>query len=277
MLPVLKLGPFVVSSVLATLLAALWLGMEVAEREGKRLGFLHGEVSNTLSLALAAGIVSARLAHVARYWSAYQPDLTQVFALTPSALDPVAGAAFGLLAAYIYLQRRQVNLANFLDALAPALALVSAVVSLGNLLSGDAFGAPAPNLPWAIELWGERRHPTQVYEFVAALAVFVFAWRYSVQHVVPLQHAGWRATWGYSTRRPFDGFLFLATTALLAGARLFLEAFRGDSTATFAGLRDAQVFSLLITLGALWLLARKLNMIETRDVGGEEARAEARA
>ena len=276
MVPVLKLGPFVVSSVLATLLAATWLGMEMAEREGKRHGFVRSEVSNTLSLALAVGIIGARLAHVARYWSSYQSDLTQVFALTPSALDPLAGVLFGLLAAYIYLQGRQIAIARFLDALASALALVTAVVSFGNLLSGDAFGAPAGNLPWAIELWGERRHPSQVYEFVVALAVFVLALRYSVQHVLPAQTTEQHAVAGKATRPPFDGFLFLMTTALLAGVRLFLEAFRGDSTASFAGLRDAQVLSLLILLAALWLLARNLKVTAAPSLAGEKADAEAR-
>jgi len=132
MLPVLRLGPYVVASGMAALLASLWLGMESAEREGKRLGLANGQVSTTLGMALIAGIIGARLAHVARYWSAYQSDWTQAVALTPSALDPVAGAAFGLLAAYIYLLREQVNVARFLDALAPALALVGAVWSLGN-------------------------------------------------------------------------------------------------------------------------------------------------
>jgi len=94
-------------------------------------------------------------------------------------------------------------------------------------------------LPWAIELWGEWRHPTQVYELLAALLVFAIVWRMRTHH-------------------PFDGFLFLAVAALLAGTRLFLEAFRGDSTATFAGLRDAQLISLAVLLGALWLLVRRL-------------------
>lgn len=241
MLPVLRLGPFVVASGMAALFASLWLGMESAEREGKRLGFANGQVSTTLGIALIVGIIGARLAHVARYWSSYQPDWTQAVALTSSALDPVAGAAFGLLAAIIYLQRKQVNVPRFLDALAPALALVGAVWSLGNLFSGDGYGAPAVNLPWAIELWGERRHPTQIYELVAALSVFAVAWGVRVR-----------------ARLPFDGFLFLAVAAMLAGARLFLEAFRGDSTATLAGLRDAQLLSLAVLLGALWLLARRL-------------------
>ena len=239
MLPILRLGPFVIASGIATLFASLWLGMESAEREGKRLGFAHGEVSTTLGIALITGLIGARLAHIAHFWSSYQSDWTQVVALTPSALDPAAGAALGLLVAIIYLQRKQVQIPKFLDALAPALALVAAVWSLGNLLSGDGYGAPAGNLPWAIELWGERRHPTQIYELLAALLIIAIVWRMRKRH-------------------PMDGFLFLAVAAMLAAARLFLEAFRGDSTATLAGLRDAQLLSLAVLLGALWLLARRL-------------------
>ena len=99
-----------------------------------------------------------------------------------------------------------------------------------------AFGAPA-ELPWSVVLWEQARHPSQVYEILAALAVLGL----------------WRLA---RDRRPFDGLGFLLVAALSAAARVFLEAFRGDSASILGGLRAAQVGGLLVLALCLWMLGR---------------------
>lgn len=44
---------------------------------------------------------------------------------------------------------------------------------------------------------------------------------------------------------------------LSAAARLFLEAFRGDSTLIFGSFRSAQVLAWLVLGLALWAIARR--------------------
>jgi prolipoprotein diacylglyceryltransferase len=53
------------------------------------------------------------------------------------------------------------------------------------------------------------------------------------------------------------GILFLRFAALTSGARLFLEAFRGDSTLMFGGLRMAQVIAWAVLAISLFLLDRR--------------------
>lgn len=124
----------------------------------------------------------------------------------------------------------------FLDALAPGLALALAIMSLGNLLSGDAYGVVARSVPWAISLWGETRHPTQLYEMLAYVGIFAWLW--------------WRAP------RPFAGATFLLAVAAFALVRLMFEPLRGDSALWAQGIRVAQVIALLVLTGALFLYAR---------------------
>jgi len=204
-------------------------------------------ISNAAFLSVLVGIVGARLAYVAANFSSYQLDWRQIFAVNLGTLDVTAGALLGLLAGYAYLQRRNVKWSILADALAPALALALAVLSLGNLLTGDAYGAVARDptgtfsLPWAIFLWGEPRHPVQVYEMLAYLAIFAF-----------LQFRAPRGQW-------FEGAHFWLAVALLAGARVMLEPFRGDSVAWVAGLRSMQVLTLVVMTAAAAMLARGLN------------------
>jgi phosphatidylglycerol:prolipoprotein diacylglycerol transferase len=87
-------------------------------------------------------------------------------------------------------------------------------------------------LPWAIDLWGAARHPSQVYALLLALAVFIAVRRFALGPTFP-------------------GFLFLAWLAMAAASRLFLEAFRGDSVIVLGSLRAAQLISLMLLGGAL--------------------------
>jgi prolipoprotein diacylglyceryltransferase len=104
---------------------------------------------------------------------------------------------------------------------------------LADLASGDAYGSPS-SLPWAIELWGALRHPTPIYQLSAVIVIGLIVLK---------------------SKRAFDGAWFGLFVALYAAARLFSEAFRGDSE-TIGGLRTAQVWSLLVLLIMLVLLRR---------------------
>lgn len=61
------------------------------------------------------------------------------------------------------------------DIFAPALALMMTIVRVGCFLGGCCYGKPT-DLPWAIELHGARRHPTQLYELFFQLAFFGLLW-----------------------------------------------------------------------------------------------------
>ena len=244
MLPVLRLGPFTLPVGPLALILAFYLALEIGDREGRRLGLRKDVISNAAFLSLLVG-VAARLAYVAANFSSYQLDWSQIFAVNLGTLDVTAGALVGLLAGYIYLQRRNVKWSVLADALAPALALALAVWSLGNLLTGDAYGAAVPGLPWAIFLWGEPRHPVQVYEMLAYLVIFAF-----------LQFRAPREQW-------FESARFWLAVALLAGARVLLEPFRGDSVAWMFGLRSMQVLALVVMTAAVAMLARGLSAVHT--------------
>jgi phosphatidylglycerol:prolipoprotein diacylglycerol transferase len=103
-------------------------------------------------------------------------------------------------------------------------------LSLSHLAAGTAFGSPT-DLPWGIDLWNATRHPTQVYDLIAALLIFAFVW--------------------FRRTDSTPGTEFLLFTALTAGAHLFLEAFRGDSTLILGGVRLGQVVAWLVLALAL--------------------------
>ncbi len=233
MLPVIHLGPLSIQARGLILLAAFWLAAEAAERGAKRLG-LRGDVVYSLAfIAAVAGLIGARLGYVLEHWSAYQGDPGAIAALNFNTLSPLAGIITGVIAAYGYARRKGVANRKLLDALTPGFIVFAGGLALADAASGDAYGSPA-SLPWAIELWGAPRHPTQIYQLIAAIVVGVVVLR---------------------TKRAFDGAWFGLFVVLYSTSRLFIEAFRGDSE-TMGGLRTAQLSSLIVLLIMLVLLRR---------------------
>jgi prolipoprotein diacylglyceryltransferase len=231
MFPILQLGPLAIQVPGLFLLAGVWVAVSLIERQAARRKVSPEALSNLVLYGLIAGILGARLGYAARFLNVYLENPLSLFSLNPSTLAPLDGMVAGLVAATIYGQRKKLPLWPTLDALAPGLAAFSVALGFAHLASGDAFGAPT-DLPWGVQLWGARRHPTQIYEIGLAGLV---SW-------AVLRVARWRV---------FPGFTFLAWLALTAAARLFLEAFRGDSVVILGVLRQAQVLSLVALLAAL--------------------------
>jgi prolipoprotein diacylglyceryltransferase len=234
MMPILQLGPLALPARPMVMLAAFWLSAYLAEREGNRLG-LNGEwVWSWAGVTALSGLLGARAAYVVENWASYHNDLAGMLALNLLPMDWTAGTIVAVLVAIVYLQRRGPPLALFVDSLAPALAVGLTLSSLGALLSGDAFGTPT-SLPWAIELWGTARHPTQVYEMIVGLAALAVVQR-SRRLNLPTGHTFWRGA------------------ATYAAGRLIVEAFHADSLLLPGGFRLVQVLSLAVLMLALWAL-----------------------
>lgn len=236
MLPYLRLGPFLLQTSGLALLIGVWVGLTFSEKEAKRKGVNSDAIYNLVFLGLVGGIVGARLGYAASYLNAYLENPLSLFSLNTSTLSPGYGVLTGLLIAWIYGRRKGLPLRPTLDILAPGLAVFIVFLGIAHLLSGDAFGTPT-SLPWSIYLWNEYRHPTQIYEILGALLILAIILR--------------RPLGGQGT-----GLNFLLLVALTAGARLVLEAFRGDSLVWPGGFRAAQVVALLILLGTMWLMYR---------------------
>ena len=236
MMPFLRLGPFLLQLPGLALLTGLWLGSSLTEKQATRLRLNGNDVYNLVFYGLLAGLAGARLAYAARYFGAYQANPLGLLSLTPATLSPLEGAVAGLAVALFFGWRRRLPLRPTLDALAPGVAAFLVGLAVAHLLSGNAFGAPA-RLPWSIYLWSEYRHPTQVYEIMAAVAIFFVAWRQ------PL-------------RAPGQGLNFVLVIALTATARVFLEGLRGDSVLIAGGFRAAQVGGLFVLGFCLWVMRR---------------------
>jgi len=238
MFPIIQIGPLALQAPGLMLLLSLWIGITLAEKSAKAYKVSAETLSNLILIALVSGVLGARIAYIARFPQAFTSNPLNMLSLNPGLLDIMGGIATAIIGALIYGQKKEMNLWKTLDALIPFFGMLAIGIATSNLASGNAFGMET-SVPWAIELWGMNRHPSQIYAMLAALVTLNLLWP-------PKQGV-----------KPQAGVSFLTFVAFTAEYTLFLEAFRGDSALIFNGIRSMQVFALVALTGALWMLDRK--------------------
>lgn len=210
---------------LILLLGALWLGLTLCEKRAERHLISKEAINNIIYFSLIGYILGGRVLFALANLSSFIQSPGSIFSINIDLFDPVGALATALILGFIYGRRQKLRLWSTLDALTPLFATLAIGLSLSHLAAGTAFGKPT-DLPWGINLWNATRHPTQIYEFIASVIIFILIWF----------HQG-------DSR---SGANFLLFVALTAGARLFLEAFRGDSTLLFGGIRLAQTIAWMV-------------------------------
>lgn len=207
------------------LLVAAWLGLTLAEKSAARYGISKDDLNNVTFYGLLALIIGGRISFVLQNLSAFIKSPLGIFSINPDLFDISGGLAAAVIVALIYGQRRNLKLWSTLDALTPFFAALAIGLGLSHLAAGTAFGKET-HLPFGILLWNATRHPTQIYETIAALLVLGLIWR-GKENLAP-------------------GALFLAFTALTAFAQIVIQSFRADVILIFNGINQAQVIAWLI-------------------------------
>jgi phosphatidylglycerol:prolipoprotein diacylglycerol transferase len=202
------------------IVVAMWIGLTLAEKRSERHGVSKEQLNNLSFYSLIAYVLGGRLLFALSNFSAFSQSPLSIFSPNPDLFDPTGGLVVAILVGLIYGQRQKLQFWNTLDAITPIFAVLAVGLSLAHLAAGTAFGSPT-TLPWGIDLWNATRHPSQIYEFFASLVIFGWLW--------------------FRKTDSLSGIFFLTFAALTAGARLFLEAFRGDSTLVFGEFRVAQI------------------------------------
>jgi phosphatidylglycerol:prolipoprotein diacylglycerol transferase len=201
------------------------VGVYIAQAMFRKEGVPEDWLEKGFLLVLLGAIVGARLGHVFFYdWDYYSQNLGEIPAIWKGGLAS-HGALIGI-GITLWLYSKYVSKRSMywiLDRVVVPVALAGSFIRIGNLMNSEIVGKPAGDLPWAFKFMrlAERpdiadplvpRHPVQIYEALAYLAIFAF-----------LMFLYWRTDAG--ERR---GLLFGWFMALVFGARFFLEYFKNS-------------------------------------------------
>ncbi len=235
-----------------------WIGYNLVAKMFKRDGAPEKWVGILLIYVAVATIVGARLGHVFFYqWDYYSAHPWKIFATWEGGLASHGGAIGIILAVILYsiFTTKRNPLWTF-DRLTIAIALVGALIRIGNLMNSEIFGHPT-TLPWGFYFvrsaewqqfyYGQACHPTQIYEALTYLALFgLMMWMY------------WKKDCGNRPGLLFGTFL-LGTFA----TRFFIEFIKNnqvafeDSMVLNMGQLLSIPFAVLGVFLVIWALVHK--------------------
>jgi phosphatidylglycerol:prolipoprotein diacylglycerol transferase len=245
MYPILfRAGDFTVTSYgVMLVLAFIGAGLVVAS-EWKRRGWNASAAQDIVLVAMVGGIVGSKL-----YWALAQGG--QLAADPIGTLFSRGGFTFyggligGICTVVAWLAWRKYPLAKAVDSCALAVPVGYMLGRVGCFLVGDDYGHPT-EVPWAVAFpegsppTTAPVHPTQIYEILLTLPIFLILW-------------------SQRERGLPEGFLFFELF-LLAGLERFVVEFYRVNPVVALGLTGAQWvsigFALCGLVGMGWVYRR---------------------
>ena len=236
--PVLfKIGGFTVYTYGLFVAGGIAVAFLLGLRRSRRRGVPEQVLYNLVFLAIVAGILGARLIHVAAEWSYYQRHFWEVFLLRRGGLAIQGGLLSGLAGGVWYLRRKKIIVRPVLDSFFLYLPLGQAIGRLGCFFNGCCYGK-ASNLPWAVKFpfLDYRVHPTEIYYVLSDAVLFL-------------------VLYFFSRTKPKPGELTAWYLILYGFIRSAVDSLRGDLLPGFLGLYTTQWYAVLFALiGAVILI-----------------------
>jgi len=213
---------------------------------------LRDEVLDRLTIYMAIGVIGgARLGHCLFYEPAYylQHPL-EILKIWHGGLAS-HGAAIGiLLAIWFFAKKEKKDYLWILDRVAIVVALSGFFIRMGNLMNSEIYGIET-TVPWGFVFLRNNevapKHPTQIYEGLVYLAIFVLLyriyWSKKGQHI--------------------QGLLISLICILIFASRFFIEFLKEDQVGFEASmnLNMGQLLSIPFVLlgfaGLFWSLKMK--------------------
>lgn len=194
--------------------------------ENKRLKIPSAIAPDVAFAVLMMSFVGARLLFIILNWEVYLESPIKILLFWEGGLVLHGGILGGLLGGYLYCLKTKQSFSQLCDPVALGISLGLALSRLGCFAAGCCYGKPT-SMPWGITFHnqyslakplGVPLHPTQLYEFLIGMLIFLILFV-------------------YRKRKTFNGEILLLYLLMAPIMRIGLERFRANSN----------VLSLIIT------------------------------
>ena len=244
----LHLGPLRLTAYGLMIALGVIASVEIARRRHTARGGDAEDFSQIGLWAVIAGMIGARLYHVATDFDRFRGNWGDAVKIWQGGLGIPGGLLAGVLVGMVVARRRGLTTGYARDIVAPAVPVAQAIGRWGNWFNQELFGGPT-SLPWGLRIDPEHRpagyedkltyHPTFLYESLwnLSLAGFIF----------------WLERRTKGRLRP--GSLFAVYLAGYGIGRFWIESLRIDPARMVFGVRFNLLLAAVVAGSALlWLL-----------------------
>ncbi|WP_426574375.1 prolipoprotein diacylglyceryl transferase [Aquihabitans sp. McL0605] len=247
----ISLGPFTLRlyglCIALGVIAAVW----ISSRRWEARGGNPDDIGTIALWAVPAGVIGARMYHVATDYRTYEGRWPQAFNITNGGLGIPGGILLGTLVGIIVVKRKGLPVGPLLDVVAPAIPVAQAIGRFGNWFNQELFGRPT-TLPWGLKIDLAHRpigyeqyatfHPTFLYEAL---------WSLGIAGLLILIDR---------TRKLYPGELFCVYVLGYAIGRFWVEELRIDHASLIWGVRVNVWMCVVIgTVSAFVLIRNRLH------------------
>jgi phosphatidylglycerol:prolipoprotein diacylglycerol transferase len=230
----IHLGPFDIHTYGVMVAIGFMVGLWVAARRAPIEGIKSEQIADLGVWLIITGMLGGKLFHIIFFWNDFIAgwraegirSLREGFVF-------YGGFILASLTAVVYARAKRLSLAKLMDVLAPSAALGHMFGRLGCFFNGCCYGKPCA-LPWAVQfppphlMAGIPVHPTEIYEALGNLAIFV-------------------GLTAFYRHKRFDGQIFWMYVLSYGTLRFVVEFFRGDYDVHYFGvLTIGHVIALLL-------------------------------
>ncbi len=194
---------------------------------------------DTLLYAIVLGIMGARLYYVIFHLDYYWSNPSAILKIRNGGLAIYGGIIVGAFVVFYQCRKKKYSLLDFLDRIAPFVALGQAIGRWGNFCNQEAYGTITKsffrmgiNTPDGyLEV-----HPTFLYESIFTFCIFFVLRK-------------------MQKKRKFKGQIAVSYLVLYAGIRMFIEELRVDSL-MLGYFKISQILSIAIFVVFGWILLK---------------------
>lgn len=122
------------------ILIGILLGIYLACREAKRIGFDSSFINDLSFYVIPISLIGARIYYVIFNYSIFKYDFLSIFKVWEGGLAIYGGIIAGIIFTIFYCKIKNKSIFRTLDILAPSLILGQAIGRWGNFINGEAYG-----------------------------------------------------------------------------------------------------------------------------------------
>jgi len=249
----------------------VFLGLFLAARRGKTIGFSEDFILDLSFYMILSGIIGARLLFLIMNFQRFLEDPAGM-AFSREGFVFLGGFITAIIVGWIYIKKKKISFLKVADVLAPSLPLGHFFGRIGCFFAGCCYGKVCPpnlsfigvSFPAVVNKKGELIgsfpyidhlqqklispdstyslpiFPTQLIEALANLIIFII-----LNHLFK--------------KRKFDGHITALYLVLYPVARFFIEFLRGDADRKiwFGFISTSQILSIFFIAIAIWIFKTK--------------------